>query len=199
MNNYVFFTGAPGSRWSGVSQVFRDTLDNVDNSDLVPEKSYKHHLYSGHIGNYYGPGMLNAQWLDQSFGTQPQWETEIAASYTGTNPVKLILSHHFAYWLNQLTSTFPTSKVVLCYRTDQECYDWWHTAGGWNIAYPNYSWYENNDKMLVEIQKQNKQTLEFISHHNLTLEQPTIDFFRQHFDINKDFNFSKDVKVAVFG
>lgn len=199
MNKYIFFTGAPGSRWSGVSQVFRDNWTNIDNTDLTPEKTYKHHLYSGHIGNYYGPGMLYSDWLDTEFGSREQWETEIAASYNGDNPVKLIMSHHFAYWLDEFVEVFPDSPMVLCYRTDQECFDWWHEAGGWDISYPNYTWYKDNNKMMQEIHKQNSAILEFAKRKNLQLTQPDVDFFRQHFDIDRDFIFDKDVKVAVYG
>ena len=38
MFNWIFFTGAPGSRWSGISQVFRDTWEDADNSDLLDPK-----------------------------------------------------------------------------------------------------------------------------------------------------------------
>ena len=31
----ILATGAPGSRWSGVSRVFRDNLPNVDNTDIT--------------------------------------------------------------------------------------------------------------------------------------------------------------------
>lgn len=195
---YIFFTGAPGSRWSGVSQVFRDTWNNIDNSDLIPEKTYKHPLYNGHIGNYYGPGMLNGDWLASEFGTKEQWINEIESSYTGKEPVKLILSHHFAYWLDNLVDTFPSSKIVLCYRTDQECFDWWHEAGGWNISYPSYTWYQNDTKMMNEIKKQNSAILNFINKYNLTLKQPDINFFRNCFNIDKDFIFNKDIKLAVY-
>ena len=200
MNQYIFFTGAPGSRWSGVSQVFRDTLDGVDNSDLIPEKSYTHSLYSGHIGNYYGPGMLNGNWLDKEFGTQQQWHDEIESSYSDdASPTKLVLSHHFAYWLNDCAREFPDSKIVLCYRSNSECFDWWHTAGGWNISYPSYKWYRNDAKMIYEISEQNRAILEFVQQKNLELKQPDINFFRQHFEIDRDFIFKKDIKLAVYG
>ena len=196
---YIFFTGAPGSRWSGVSQILRNNIPGVDNTDCTPEKTYMHHLYSGHTGNYYGPGMLYGRWLDTQFGTREQWEQEIADSYTGSNPVKLILSHNFAHYLDELVRVFPSSKLVLCYRDDRACYDWWHAVGGWNIAYPDYSWYRNNDRMLEEIQKQNKQILDFVAQKELKLEQPSRDFLRQHFDVDRDFVFEKDVSVAVYG
>ena len=197
---YIFFTGAPGSRWSGVSQVFRDNIDVVDNSDLTPDKTYKHHLYSGHVGNYYGPGMLYGDWLDNEFGTRAQWEAEIARSYSDdTKPVKLVLSHNFAHYLDDLIAEFPKSKLVLCYRRSDLCFDWWHAAGGWDISYPSYLWYRDDIKMKQEIQKQNRAILDFVKQKNLELFQPGIDFFRQYFDINKDFVFEKDVSVAVYG
>jgi hypothetical protein len=196
---YIFFTGAPGSRWSGVSQVFRDNLIGVDNSDLTPNRTYKHHLYSGHVGNYYGPGMLYGDWLDTKFGSREQWETEIARSYTDdSKPVKLVLSHNFAHYLDDLVKTFPESKLVLCYRRSDLCFDWWHAAGGWDIGYPNYSWYKNDDTMKQEIQKQNRAILDFAKQKNLKLEQPNRDFFRNNFNIDKDFIFEKDVSIAVY-
>lgn len=197
---YIFFTGAPGSRWSGVSQVFRDNLDSVDNSDLTPNRTYKHHLYSGHVGNYYGPGMLYGDWLDTEFGSREQWLAEINRSYTDdTKPVKLILSHNFAYYLYDLVKTFPKSKLVLCYRPSDLCFDWWHDAGGWNITYPSYRWYQNNANMREEIERQNRAILNFVNREDLKLSQPDKDFFRQHFDIDRDFLFGKEVSVAVYG
>ena len=199
MNQYIFFTGAPGSRWSGVSQVFRDTLDSVDNSDLTPDRTYQHHLYSGHVGNYYGPGMLFGDWLGKEFGSKEQWETEITRSYSdNTKPVKLILSHNFSYYLDDLIATFPKSKLVLCYRHSDLCFDWWHAAGGWNITYPSYRWYQDDANMQDEIDRQNSAILNFVNQKGLKLSQPDKDFLRQHFDIDRDFLFKKDVSVAVY-
>lgn len=196
---YIFFTGAPGSRWSGVSQVFRDSLDSVDNSDLTPDKTYQHHLYSGHVGNYYGPGMLYGNWLGDHFGSREQWEKEIDRSYSdNSKPIKLILSHNFAYYLDELVATFPECKLVLCYRHNSECFDWWHAAGGWNITYPSYLWYKNDSRMQQEIYKQNQGILDFVSEKNLQLKQPDRNFLRQYFDIDRDFVFEKDVSVAVY-
>ena len=53
--------------------------------------------------------------------------------------------------------------------------------------------------MKIEIRKQNRGILNFVKQKNLELTQPDQDFFRQHFDIDKDFLFKKDVKVAVYG
>ena len=198
MKNWIFFTGAPGSRWSGVSQTIRDNWENVDNTDLTPNKKYTHHKYTGHVGNYYGPEMLNGGWLDEKFGTREQWEDEIAYSYQGPkDDWKLILSHHFAYHLEDIKNTFPDSKIVMCYRPDMECYDWWHEAGGWDISYPNYRWYKDNTKMWEEICTQNRAIIEFVYKHNLNLHKPGREWFRNTWGVDRDFVFEKDVWVAV--
>jgi len=198
VNQLIFFAGAPGSRWSGVSQVFRDTLPNIDNSDLTSDRTYSHPVYSGHVGNYYGPGMQFGQWLEHTIGTPAQWKEEIEKSYSNNSNTKLILSHHFCYRLDELAATFPNSYVVLCYREDQDCYDWWHEAGGWNITHPDYSWYDNNEKMFSEITAQNAGILEFVDKHDLELQAPDLNFFRTHFGVDRDFEFGKEVKVAVY-
>jgi len=43
-----------------------------------------------------------------------------------------------------------------------ECLDWWRRAGGFEITYPNYQYYENFDKMWQHIQKQNTDIMQFI-------------------------------------
>jgi hypothetical protein len=200
MKNLIFFTGAPGSRWSGVGQKIRDNWEDADNSDLTPDKLYTHHKYSGHKGNYYGPGMLNGNWLDKSFGTKAMWENEIKQSFNGVpNSIKTILSHNFAYYLDDIVKTFPDSKIVLCYRPDDECYKWWHQAGGWDISYPSYDWYRDNSTMNYQIAEQNKAILDFCYRKGLTLEQPGKNWFRQNFKRDIDFNMDKDVWVAVYG
>ena len=196
----IFVTGVPGSKWSGFSQEFRDTWPDIDNSDCAdPRKRYTHNDFSGHKGNYYGPNDLYGNWLDEEFGTREQWLWEIERSFTGDNPVKLVLSHNFAYYLEDLKTQFPESKVVMCYRPDRESYEWWHQAGGWEIHYPDYTWYIDNVTMQQEIMKQNKAMLAFAEANNVEFTRPDVDFFRTHFDRDIDFTFDKDVDVAVVG
>ena len=196
----IFFTGAPGSRWSGVSQMFRDHWPDVDNTDTAdPRKVYRHHQFSGHRGNYYGPNDLHGNWLDKSFGTREQWLEEIDRSYTGDEPIKLILSHNFAYYLDDLAAAFPESKIVMCYRPGQACYEWWHEAGGWDITYPDYTWYGDNITMRQEIFKQNRMMLEFGKAKGVEFKRPDVHFFRTHFGRDIDFVYDKDVDIGVYG
>jgi hypothetical protein len=54
--NHIFFTGAPGSRWSGIAQTI-ETLPGFNVSDRNPRREYAHNTYSGHKGAYFGHGM----------------------------------------------------------------------------------------------------------------------------------------------
>jgi len=51
----------------------------------------------------------------------------------------------------------------LTYRTNKKCYDWWMQAGGFEISYPSYEWYENEKKMKAEIALQNKNIKAFMA------------------------------------
>ena len=84
----------------------------------------------------------------------------------------------------------------MCWRPDKVCYDWWHEAGGWDISWPNYGWYENNNKMWEEICCQNRAILEFVYKNNLTFRKPGREWFRNTWRVDRDFIFEKDVWIA---
>jgi len=77
-------------------------------------------------------------------------------------------------------------------------YAWWHEAGGFQIQYPNYSWYKDSAEMLREITKQNKRILEYACKNNATWSYFTPDWVEQEFghrvEIAKTF---PDVLVTV--
>ena len=43
--------------------------------------------------------------------------------------------------------------------------NWWKQAGGWDITYPDYSYYENDDQMMMNIGAQNKASTRFLWHN----------------------------------
>jgi hypothetical protein len=49
--------------------------------------------------------------------------------------------------------------------------EWWLQAGGFDIAYPNYDWYENEATMFARILEQNKLILDFGQHFQLQWTQ----------------------------
>jgi len=155
VKNWIFVTGAPGSMWSGVSQKIREE-HNADMTDCTPDRTYAHHKYAGHKGNYYGPKMQYGNWLGSTFGTRQMWIDEIDKSFNGPkDQTKVILSHNFAYYLNDIVELFPESKIIAVVRDNDECFRWWQEAGGWNITYPNYEWYKDDIRMMHEISQQN--------------------------------------------
>ena len=164
MKNWIFVTGAPGSHWSGVGQELRFN-HHADITDYTADKEYMHGKFSGHKGNYYGPGMQYGQWLENknSLGTKEQWIDEINKSFSGPeDQVKVIMSHHFAHYLDQIKDMFPESQIVACLRDCDDCMEWWKKAGGWDITYPSYEWYRDDIKMKHEIYYQNKAIIHWV-------------------------------------
>ena len=156
--NRIFFTGVPGSRWSGIAQTI-EQLDGFNTSDRTPEREYTHSHYGGHKGAYFGKGMELESYLDPRY-IDNAWATE-----GGTKVVK---SHDWAYKLQTIKEVFPTDWIMLVYRPDMSSYAWWHQAGGFNIDYPNYDAYNNSETMLGKIAEQNACILKFAHTHDLT-------------------------------
>lgn len=154
-----FFTGAPGSRWSGVSQEIEAT-GFYDTSDRTPERTYTHGKYSGHVGAYFGTGMEFPAVIEPEV---------LDAPYTGIG-TRLHKSHEWAYMLDMIVKRYPECWITMLYRDSHACLDWWLEAGGFNITYPNYDMYENETLMLSMIRGQNYHMLEFAQRHNLTWE-----------------------------
>jgi hypothetical protein len=170
--NRIFFTGVPGSRWSGIAQIL-EQLDGFNTSDRTVERTYEHNSYSGHKGAYFGPKMeleayLNAEHIDSAWTTKG-----------GTRIVK---SHDWAYKLDLIEELFPDDWIMLVYRPDMSSYAWWHEAGGFNIKYPCYDWYENSTKMLSDISTQNKHILEYASKRNASWNYFTSEWVHNNFN-----------------
>tara|TARA_B100000424_G_scaffold79754_1_gene59724 strand:+ start:1256 stop:1843 length:588 start_codon:yes stop_codon:yes gene_type:complete len=149
---YIFLTGPPGSRWSGISQELRK-LSWIDNSDITDARQYSHNLYSGHIGAYFGPEMEHGDWLKEGFYFN-LLEKEISSIWSGQG-TKILMSHNWCYYFDEIQKYYPNETIITVTRDNLSCYNWWHEAGGWNITYPSYTWYKNNVNMKKEIKKQN--------------------------------------------
>lgn len=148
--NRIFFTGVPGSRWSGIAQII-ESLDGFNLTDRTPEREYNHHEYSGHKGAYFGKSMefnaaLDADYIDQAW-TDPSAGTQ------------LVKSHEWAHHVPWIRKWFPDDWIMLVYRKDDVSFDWWKQAGGFNIGYPSYASYRNDAGMRYEIHRQNRSIL----------------------------------------
>ena len=150
--NRIFFTGVPGSRWSGIAQTL-ETIPGFNTSDRTPERTYDHHSYTGHKGAYFGRMMefeatLDADYIDSAW----------APKSVGT---KLVKSHDWAYNLDKIKSMFPNDWIMLVYRDNAASFKWWKEAGGWAIKYPSYLAYQNDVIMTREIEWQNSAIRNF--------------------------------------
>lgn len=152
---YIFFTGAPGSNWSGVAKTFYWSPD-IDQSDYqVGTREYKDPSSTNpdigphHTGAYWDPGMEFDLW---------DWDSPFSG-----NGIRLIKSHCLAKHLNEVKEKHPDCPIVMVWRNDEGCALRWYEAGGWNISYPNYApYYQNDEKMAEEIHLQNEGIAQFI-------------------------------------
>jgi hypothetical protein len=176
--NHIFFTGAPGSRWSGIAQTI-ESIHGMNTSDRRPDREYIHNGFSGHKGAYFGPGMecncnTNGNYIDR------QW--------CDPGGCKVIKSHEWAYQLTSIRKKkqWQDSWAMLVYRPDMACYSWWHEAGGFNIKYPNYSAYKDSNTMLTEIIRQNAAILEYGKINNCKWEYFTSSWISENFGVEID-------------
>lgn len=186
--NRIFFTGVPGSRWSGIAQTL-ESIPGFNTSDRSLERSYIHNSFSGHKGAYFGRMMefdtvLEADYIDQAWSTPG-----------GT---RLIKSHDWAYKLHNIKECFPDDWIMLVYRPDDASFDWWKQAGGFDIKYPSYKSYRNDDNMRREIYWQNSAILKFAREKNLTWDPFDSIWIKNKFnhDIEVDRVWS-DIKVTL--
>ena len=145
---YILFTGAPGSKWSSVAEsiYWSDSIDHTDNTNA---RGYKQGVVN-HVGAYWDPGMEfeNTDW---------------DGPFSGTGK-RIVKSHTFAHRLNTLKQS--GHPIVMVHRNDYECFNWWVEAGGFDITYPNYKYFENLDKMWDHIRSENKDIMQFVKDHS---------------------------------
>ena len=160
----IFFTGVPGSRWSGIAQEMKK-LPGFNVSDRASHRIYKHGDYSGHIDAYFGTGM--------EFECDLQ-ETNLNSPYTqlGTSSgCKLLMSREWPYYFDEIKNRYPTAWIHLIYRQDLKSFLWWKQAGGFDITYPNYNWYIDDTTMVTRIEEMNHLILSFAQKHKLSWTQ----------------------------
>lgn len=175
--NRIFFTGVPGSRWSGIAQTL-ETIPDFDTSDRIIQREYLHNGFTGHKGAYFGRQMefeakLDSDYLDSAWATSK-----------GT---KLVKSHDWAYCLDKIKKKFPTDWIMLVYRDNAASFKWWKEAGGFDIKYPSYTAYQNDVIMTREIDWQNSAIKQFAQERNLQWDSFNSEWIKE--------NFNADIKV----
>ena len=169
---YIFVVGAPGSRWSGVAKSIYHS-DQIDQSDDTPERTYFNPNSPAnakqlmHRGAYFDPGMEFGNELEDFDSlSKEDLEKIFDAPFQGSDKIRIIKSHVLCYHIEKLSKMFG-DPIVLVYRHDEDCFNWWKQAGGWDITYPNYKWYKDDATMKQQIALQNQAVRKFVFENKL--------------------------------
>jgi len=175
-----FVAGAPGSAWSMISHRLKKTSKSFDYSDETPERQYnlpeehKERSYDiendkwkgkTHIGSYFGP----YHEFGEHFDDLTYYDNNVEDFYKEclipfSEPMaedKIIRSHWFAYNLDWLWENCKGHKMLLVWREPVATKNWWYQMGGWNIHFPVYKWYDNDERMWEKIQEESNAIWEF--------------------------------------
>jgi len=173
----IFLIGCPGSRWSSVfldlakNEAVNTTEWREENKWDQPVQNVKgEHIKIGiHRGVYWGPGNTYGEGFDKLFAmSKPEILAEFMEPFENWDKIKVIKSHWFAYHIEYLQALFPKAKIVSCYANDIDSFYWWHKCGGWGMLFPNYTWYNDDSKMLEQIKEENYRILKFNRDRNVT-------------------------------
>ena len=184
----IFFTGAPGSRWSGVSQLI-ETVPGLNTTDRTPERTFIFKPFSDHLGAYFGKGMEFSTLLDES---------NIDSAHTSLAGCRLIKAHEWSYKLKEIKERYPDDWIIMVYRPDIISFAWWNGAGGFNITYPKYNEFIDATNMMSEIARMNQSMLEFAYKHDATWNHLTPTWMKNNFnfDTEVDHKFS-DMLITI--
>jgi hypothetical protein len=173
--NRIFFTGVPGSRWSGIAQIL-ESIPGFNTSDRTPERTYDHHAYTGHVGAYFGWRM--------EFDPIVRWvgKEHIDQAWVEPGGTRLVKSHQWPDKFDEIEQLYPDDWIMLVYRPDMASFAWWHEAGGFQIKYPNYKWYQDEADMLHEITRNNKLMLQYACKKRAAWNYFTPEWIKEHFD-----------------
>lgn len=151
----IFFTGAPGSKWSGTSVMLaKNRIVPVNISDRTPEREYDHGPnFNGvkHLGAYFGPGFEFGEYFHELYTnkyTREQVLEEIERAYPDDQSGYIMVKcHQFVYSLDWIVENFPESKIIIVMRHPDACWDGWYGVGGIDISYPDYTkFYKTNEE-----------------------------------------------------
>ncbi len=174
----IWFTGVPGSRWSGIARLLTTTCQ-IDQTDETPDRIFYHKQASakagpqggGHIGAYWGPGMgCGEHWTDLSQLTPQKIQADIDAVFTGTD-VRLIKNHFLLRHqnLDYINNNFSGDYIFLVYREPQKSFAWWCEVMDFTEEhYPDYRLgYKDYNTMYEYIQRESAYMLDFAIRNDL--------------------------------
>ena len=177
--NFCFVTGVPGSSWSMLSHrlklILNHDLSDINGSrhHLAPHRDPTQDTNRTHLGSYFGPYNEFGERFDDipNNYTLESFYNECRLPFNHDDgQTKCIRSHWFSYNLDWLWENCKGNTLFLIHKESQGAIDWWEKIGGWNIKYPVYTWYENNEKITRQIIEENNSLLRFAKEKNLKWE-----------------------------
>jgi hypothetical protein len=176
----IFFTGVPGSKWSGIAQFIEENIPGMNTSDRSEDRQYVHGKFTGHKGAYFGEGM--------------EFPADINAvdfAHTSLDGCRLIKSHEWSYMIQEIKDRRPKDWIMLVYRNDYESFHWWKEAGGFNITYPSYESYVDDITMKAHIAQQNLRMIKYTSANNIMWSPFNKEFVEREFKFPMDADYSR--------
>ena len=171
MIKYVFLTGAPGSKWAGISKWLSQSTTIVDSSDDTPWRIDNPENHSNHAHAFFGPFHERGENFDNlHLLTKEEIFTEIDRAHLDANAdncIRFCRCHWFSYQLDWIAENLPEVDIILVTRPPQICFDWWFEAGGWHIQYPTYKWYGTEEMMWRQINVETRCIAQFTKKHNI--------------------------------
>jgi hypothetical protein len=96
---------------------------------------------------------------------------EIESAYNPNDPgkVRIIRCHWFSYQLDWIAENMPWVDILFVLREPEMCFRWWKESGGWDISYPCYKWYSNDEVLKRQILQETRLMHKFINERGLKI------------------------------
>lgn len=188
----IFFTGAPGSKWSATAHILSHNKKMpINTSDYSDSRVYTHPVPGvSHLGAYWGPGFEFGNKFDKIDKlSKDEIINEIEKPYKDNSYSKfrIIKCHQFANNLDFIKETFSESKIIIVLRPNAVCANAWIDAGGWDITYPTYKpYYQNNETMREKTLEELQNAKSFITKHNAKMQVITDTYWFDRWGIEKN-------------
>lgn len=196
----IFFTGAPGSKWSAISYILSDCVQ-ADISDRTPERCMIHKdVYNGvrHTGLYFGPGQeLGEQFHKINELTKEDVIAEIQKGWPVWDDEKyhIIRCHQFIYNIDWIIENFPDSKICVVARRPESSINGWMSVGGIDIPYPHYQpYYKDNDTAHKLIREETQLAHEVFFDYEMDIHVASKGHFKRKFGLD----FEEDDIIAKY-
>jgi hypothetical protein len=195
-NQIVWFTGAPGSKWSGTANVLQSIeYLNFNTTDRSPEREYKHtgpnelSRSITHTGAYFGPGHgIGEEWEHLDRLDVAAVEKEISDGWQDSSWGRILVKGHIlTHHLDYVAETWPNNPIIMVLRPDEKCENGWFGAGGFDIFYPDYRpFYKDDETMKRMIKEHNQCILKFCEKREIKLHKFSSDYLREQFNWSTD-------------